>query len=464
LPSPHEISPSAAGGETAPAELTLAEAIQLTFDANPDLKSALERTHIAEELLANARAQFFPILAVNEEYQVSNNPLRKFVYELEQGVADPNRLFPQHSVEDIFHNQVHLQQDIYTGGLRLARTRAAEADHEASLYSLAAVRNKLVYQVAEAYYRVFQARALLGVRRESVRQVESQLREVKSRFAANTVTRSDVLRVEVRLAEVREALITATNSLELTVAILENVMGVRVHGRRLPDQLPVAPWSTHVDQVEAAVAAVSEAGPSLARSDEVEAAVSEAVERRPEMGEVANLKQAAEHRVRAAQAGKYPTVGFVGDYDVYVGERDDNSSYFFGIAASLNLFDGDRTRSNVRQAQAQVREINARHQRLKLDIELDVRKSYLQLKDARERLKVTATVVANAEENLRQVESRFRGQTATTTELLDAQVLLSDARVRATSVAADVEISQAGLERAVGRLTDLVHACGAAHP
>src|SRR5258708_2585605 len=97
--------------------------------------------------------------------------------------------------------------------------------------------------------------------------------------------------------------------------------------RRVPDQPPAAPRSDDVNQVEAAVA--------------------EALAKRPEVGELANRRLAAERRVRAAESGKYPTLGFVGDYDFYVGDSQHNNSYSFGLALSLNLFDGGRTRTSV---------------------------------------------------------------------------------------------------------------------
>jgi outer membrane protein TolC len=456
---PELIHPPREAADAMPGEeLSLTDAIGLASAANPDVKSALERTRIAEAVLANARAQFYPTLTAIQEYQVSDNPLREFSYLLSQGVVDPNQLFPLPDVRDNFHTQLHLQEDLYTGGLRRARARAAEADSEAAHYSLAAVRNQLVFQVAESYYRVFQARALVGVRRETVALLESQLKVVQSRFAANTAVKSDVLRVEVRLAESRENLITATNAFELAKAVLENVLGTRIGGRPLPQQLPAAPWSEQIDRKAAALAAV------LGSPEAVEGAVDEAVQQRPEMKETASLRAAAEHQVRAAQSAKYPTVGVVGDFDLNAQDlRKGDASYFFGIALSLNLFDGHRTQTSVRQAEARVREISARSERVKLDIELDVRRAYLQLKDARERLKVTASTLAYAEENLRQVEARFRRETATTTELLDAQVVLSDARVRSISTAADVEIARASLERALGRLSDLLNGCNEPH-
>ncbi len=105
---------------------------------------------------------------------------------------------------------------------------------------------------------------------------------------------------------------------------------------------------------------------------------------------------------------------------------------------------------------ARVREIEAREQRLVLDVELDVRRAYLQLNDAEERLKVTTQAIGQAEESLREIEVRYRGQTATITELVDAQVALSNARVRRTNAQADLEIARASLERAIGRLVGML--------
>jgi outer membrane protein len=92
-----------------------------------------------------------------------------------------------------------------------------------------------------------------------------------------------------------------------------------------------------------------------------------------------------------------------------------------------------------------------------------VRKTFLQLKDARERLGVTTASVGRLEENLGQTESRYRQQSATGTELLEARVLLSDARVRSISARAEVEIARASLNRAVGRLSNLLEDAGR-HP
>jgi outer membrane protein TolC len=100
--------------------------------------------------------------------------------------------------------------------------------------------------------------------------------------------------------------------------------------------------------------------------------------------------------------------------------------------------------------------LQAEHRRLLLDIELEVRRSNLQLNDAQARLKVADETVGQAQESLREIEVRYQGQTATITELVDAQVALSNARVRRTNAQADVEIARVALQRALGRLTGLL--------
>jgi outer membrane protein TolC len=213
------------------------------------------------------------------------------------------------------------------------------------------------------------------------------------------------------------------------------VCGAPVPRRSLPREIPAAPWSDRVEEVAAAVA--------------------EAQARRPEVGELSGQARAAGHGIRAAEAGKYPTVDFVADYDVFTGDfARGNDSYFVGVVAKLTLFDGARTRNEVRQAEAKLRELRARQQRLLLDIELGVRRAYLQLDDAKQRLQVASRAVVQAEEGLREIEVRYRNQTVSITQLVDAQVALSRCRVRRTTTVVEIEIARAALDQATGRLRE----------
>lgn len=423
--------------ESAGPELTLAAAIHAALDANPDLSSASEQIRIADATLARAQAEFFPRLGLVESYGVSNNPVNVFSFQLNQAALNFNQDFNNPKSTDNLQSQFLLQHNLYSGGRRHAEADAADSQRSAAWFSLAAVQNQLVFRVAEAYYRLLQTHELLDVRREAVEQVEQHLEIVQSRFRNETAVKSDVLTVEVRLSEVNEALITAQNQHKLAWAVLQNVTGTRLKVSPLPRDIPAAPWSDGIS--------------------EIETAVSEALSARPEAAVMAHQREAASSSIIAAEAGDQPTLDFLADYSSYTGDlRRENDSFFVGLVLKLNLFDGGRTRSEVERAQARLREVCAREQRHVLDIELDVRRASLQLDDARQRFKVAGEAIELAKESLREIEVRYRGQASTITELIDAQVALSNARVRRTNAQADVEIARASLQRSIGRLTNVL--------
>jgi outer membrane protein len=420
-----------------PRTLSLTGALQLAMAASPDLRTALARLQVADAVLARARAEFFPQLRISEDYGLSNNPETAFGFRLSQGSFDitEDPLHPG-NVDD-FHTQLRALQTLYAGGRRLAQSRSAAAQQEAEASGLAAVHNELIFRVAEAYYRLLQARQLGEVRRETVDQVQRELAVVRARIKAGAAGKLDELTVKVRLAEVEEALIAATNQQELAWAVLENVIGARVPEHDLPQEVPVAPWSE--------------------RAETVEAAVREAMEQRPEVSQLASRERAALEDIRAVKSAKYPTVDFQSDYDVHTGDFvHGTSTYFVGLGVRLMLIDGGRTASEVRQAEARLAELRARRSRQALDIELEVRRAYLSLVDAKQRFRVASEAVTMAEETLREAEARYRGQNVIITQLIDAQVSLSNARVRYANVAADVEVARAALERATGRFANFV--------
>jgi outer membrane protein TolC len=64
--------------------------------------------------------------------------------------------------------------------------------------------------------------------------------------------------------------------------------------------------------------------------------------------------------------------------------------------------------------------------------------------------------IKQAQESLREIEQRYQNQIASITQLVDAQVALSNAEVRRTAAQAELEIARAALEHATGRLRNVI--------
>ena len=74
----------------------------------------------------------------------------------------------------------------------------------------------------------------------------------------------------------------------------------------------------------------------------------------------------------------------------------------------------------------------------------------LDLEEAEKNIPTTKKAVEQAEENLRVSRERYRAQVTTSTEVLDAQTLLSQARTNYHNALYDHNLAKAGLMRAVG--------------
>ncbi len=429
-PSP---APGGAAGNASGPGITLSAVIQTALEANPDLRSAEERIRIADATLIKARADFYPKLTLTEAVVDTNIAGLAFFLEVNQRRLSLSQNFNNPGFVGNISTLLTLQYKLYTGGRRTAEALSAAEQRRAAAFALDATRNEMVYRVAEAYYRLLQTREIVKSRSAAVDQVKRHLTFVQSRYDNGTAVRSDVLTVDVRLAEAREGLITATNQAELTWLILENVTGRRFDHDVTPGNEP-APWTEHVDVIEAAVG--------------------EAIGRRPEIGAGQSDVRAAAHQIEAARAARRPTLDFIGNFSTFSLNRNSGGDgLFLGLIASLNLFDGHRLKAEVARASARERELEAQQQRLIMDVELEVRRAFVALRDAEGRLSVSGQAILQANQSLHEIEDRYNDDKATITQLIDAQVANINARVRRSSAEADVQIARAGLERVLGRLT-----------
>jgi len=164
-----------------------------------------------------------------------------------------------------------------------------------------------------------------------------------ARLENDVALRSDVLRVEVRLAEAEEALEIARNNLERAESRLNLAMGQSI-----------------TDPLLLAGGEVTESFPRHGDAS-LEELIGQAHRDRPDIEAIDRSIEALEYAVRAAKADYYPHVNAFAHYDVDSEDfSDSNDSWTIGIGASLSIFDGFLTRSNVRSSQAQLREAEAR--------------------------------------------------------------------------------------------------------
>ena len=83
-------------------------------------------------------------------------------------------------------------------------------------------------------------------------------------------------------------------------------------------------------------------------------------------------------------------------------------------------------------------------------IQLEIKQAVLDLSETEKNIPTTRKAVEQAEENLRVSQERYKAQVTTSTEVLDAQTLLTQARRNYYSALYSHHLAKARLHRAIG--------------
>jgi len=129
-----------------------------------------------------------------------------------------------------------------------------------------------------------------------------------------------------------------------------------------------------------------------------------------------------------------------------------NERWTVQALATFTLWNWGNTAFKVGENKVKVTQAEDSKNLLIESIILEVKNDYLNLSVAEKNIKVAETAIEQAEENLRMNEERYKYQVATQTDVLDAVVLLAQARVNYYGALSDFNVAKAQLERSMGRV------------
>jgi outer membrane protein TolC len=308
---------------------------------------------------------------------------------------------------------------------------------------LAGDRNQVIFAVKNAYWNLFKAGEFKKVVDESAAQVEAHLADVRNFFEQGLLTRNEVLKAEVQLSNVKLARLDAANGVEMAAVWLNSLIGAQLDD-------PIEPAAT-IEELEAGARKMPGGRGGL------DGLVDKALGGRPELRAMDLRVKAGEAGVTLARSGWFPQVILTGNYyDLRPNPRlmpaKDRfySTWDLGVSVSMDLWNWNATLRQTQQAKALLAQALDVLGQLRDAAAVEVRQSWLALKSAREKIDVAGVAVAQADENLRVTNERFKEGVALNSEVLDAETALLQAKTGHTQALVDLELAKAGLAKAVG--------------
>lgn len=314
-------------------------------------------------------------------------------------------------------------------GLESARRLliAASATQDSRLQSL-------FFVTLQAYYEVHARHAAVLATQDSERAAKESLRAAATRYAVGAGTPADRLQAQTAYTQAVLDRVRAEGDLRTAHGKLANAMGYDAHQ-------PVV------------LSAIDPPVPLVQQPEDIGALIDAATRQRPDLIAAQAELLAAQADIDAARATYRPRLSLAASAGVQ--DSDFGTPARSGsIELTLNvpLFSGHEEIYRVRAAQARADASEARRDVLRLQVSLDVWRSYQALQTASEAIRTSLAVRENAEVAERVALGRYRAGVGNLIDLLNAQAAHARARQQQVQAQLDWNLARAALAQAMGRL------------
>lgn len=413
---------------TVPSE-TLEQAWACALALDPLVQADQFGAAAAEQRLRAARAARLPDVGVDVAYIVRDNE-PAFLVDTGLGLPIPTGTRLLTNQREALQFGTLASVPLFTSGRVRRGIDAATARVESAQLQVETTAMDLKIRVAAAYAAVLRGQRDLAVADTRIRSLEAHLHDLSILHQHQQVPRNDVLAARVELANARQDKVQAYNTLDAARASYNRLLQ-----RPLDSEVNLAGLGR----------------PLLV--EDVPALTERALRLRPVLENLTAQMRALEQQAAAIDAARKPQFDLLGRY-VFEENRFRSPEGIASVAVGMhwNALDGGRKRYEATALQQE----SARLGRIRADVEwqirLEVRRAWLDAKEADHRIEITQEALEHAAENLRIARERYAAGSGSNTEVLDAVTLQTVTERNLDAAIYDAALAFLRLRRATGEL------------
>lgn len=418
------MSQSAFAGEVV--ELNLEDAMQRAFNTNPAITIAGYERDSARASYNAARSSRW--ITIEGKHVTNRSGKDDNIKKTDATGAWTGEYYK--AIGNQHSNTVSASMPIYTGGKLSGTIKQAKAGYLISEQGLQKAYNDMRATVTNGYFDMLQADNMQKLGRESVERLADHLKNVEAQYEVGVVAKVDVLRSQVELANAKQSLIKAENAYQIAEANLNKIVGLPMDTQlKLDNILVYTPYE-----------------------NDMQYCLDYAAKHRPELEQAKQNVEAAKGALRVAISGHMPQIAASAsqNWNDSNWPGDENGNWGVGVQVTMNIFDSGVTTSKIHGAEADLAKAHETYRDTVDAVNLDVRSNYLNLREAEKRIDTTKLAVSQAEEDYRIAQLRYMNGVGTNTDVLDAQVALTDAKTNYLQAMYDYNTCKTNLETAIG--------------
>lgn len=413
--------------------LTLEESLQIGLQNSKQIKISKASLISSGAKITEVGSQMLPRLSFGASYTRLSD-VKPFAVAV---AFSPTPITIQETILDNYQLNLSLKQPLFTGFRLSSLKSAAEYNNKAVGFEHTNEINEEALRIHQAFWNYYKSQKVLQLVEENLKSLEKHLADTKNFLENGLVTKNDLLKLEVQYSNTELKRIDAKNAVELSRTAFNKAMGLPLNTR---------------SQV------VAEEPQTILITTKFDDLLVEAMQSREEIKSLEYKIKAGEETVDAAQAGWFPSIFLFGDY--YYGRPNQRimpledkfeDTWAVGVGLNWNILDWGETSAKTTQAEQRLIQTETTYQIIKENIELEVYKDYLTALSEFEKVTVSKKSVEQAEENYKITKDKYNQQLATSTDLIDAEVAMLNAKTNLTNALVDLELAKTNLEKSIGR-------------
>ena len=427
--------------------LTLQEAAELMNRNNPTLQMADKAVGIARGERQKLNAFWYPMLnasgmvvhlsnkvEVKQPLNTYTDPAKEWIQSVIPGEQLISSILNQVgnytlSVPLLQRNLTTIDATIswpvFTGGKRMYATRIGNRMVDMAQVGQAETRALLQTELVETYYALQLANKILEVKEQTYQSLQQHYDHALKLEANGLITKAERLFAEVNRQEAKREWEAAKQERDVAHRALCSLLDIQ----KEVDILPVSPLF------------VTENLPDSLYFKSLIPSTNYAMNR------IRLEESIVENRLRISKSAYFPTIALLGKQTLYAHNVPRNlmPRTLIGIGFTWNLFDGLNREADVRVSRLAQETIALEKEKVKNTLDVMVQKLYSQMKEAEEEVSTLQTTIAMSEELLRIRRKSFEEGMATSTEVVDAEVMLSNVRIAMLLAQYQFDVSLASL-------------------
>jgi outer membrane protein TolC len=411
--------------------LSLDQAVKIGLEKNKSVSISASKFRSSASKIEESKASGLPSVKAQGAYtRLSEVDPMKFNIAGREMVLAP-------SILNNYQLKLSVAQPIFTGNRISSSIEMNEFLNSASNEDLSQTKLTLINDIKNSYWSYYKALRTKETIEKNIEQVKSHLIDIQNSYQAGLAIENDVLKVKVQLSNLELNKIEAQNNIEVSSIGLCNVLGIDVSSEIELSDKPEINNITRIDLREATNLAYKQRNDLKAQEFRT---------------------KAAESAIDVAKSGYFPQINVAANYTyanpnsrIQPAKEEFKGTWDIGLSLSYDIWNWNTTAKQEEQAQETLIQAKLAKEQIIDAISVETKQNAIVVNRHIDKVKASQEVVAQAKENLRVTNEKFKAGAAINSDLLDAETSLLQAEINYISIICDYQIALAKYEKSIAK-------------